>query len=466
MEGKVLLEKANFKAVSTDLAFESAKVLIVDGFIYLYGSVQLLKGKKKGFIPGDKAKKLPYIFKLNKKGEVIKEIKFADITLEKLGNLSYNKEDQLMLTGSLSQKESGKYFFLRIPTTLDKELLVLEKFDNEGVNEGVDLIALEGGEVLLLGNNKRKGARTFDVFLNKVDRYGKPKWETPWFHGSKYEEKGIQLLQKEDQSLWVCGIKDDGKGFKSDFNFWFLCIDKAKKVKQTTRALNQVVVTSKQKQTSFSLNKANQLSLSYQIQNKSQLTKVKLQMVCLNCPSKLEFEKEQQIVNLKPASDKTINLTIAAGKKINYGLNTLVINFLNTANQVVFEETVEVQIKDMEKQPFDLVKTTFESQGNNNIISNKKETVLLVEVENKSKRTYKQVKLKFEEQEDMTMLSFNFFEEKEWKAGEKKKFKIKFIPDKVIPISRFSMEAFILFGKNSRHICPLVIKPKELKNKI
>jgi len=112
--------------------------------------------------------------------------------------------------------------------------MVLKKFGEEGINEGMDLVALEGGEILLLGNSKQRGSRTSDVFLNKIDRYGDPAWETPWLYGSKYAEKGIQLLQKEDESLWICGLKDNGKGLSSNDNFWFLCIEEKGKTKQTT----------------------------------------------------------------------------------------------------------------------------------------------------------------------------------------------------------------------------------------
>ncbi len=461
LEGRVLMEKANYRKPSTDLAFQSAEILIQNQFIYIYGSIRILHKKTKSFRSKSGIKKIPYLFKLDKQGALLKEVKFLDIALEKTGKIAQDQEGQLIVTGTLSHDEKGKYFFLRIPPSLDKSLLILEKFGEQGDdNEGIDLVALEGGEILLLGNSKYNGSRTFDIFLNKINRYGESKWKVPWLHGSKYDERSIQFIQKEDQSLWIAGLKNSGKGFKSDFNFWFLCVGKQRKSKQTIEELNKIDIKSQQSKTSFLVNRIEHVSLKYKLKNKhlNQAIKIKIQSICTDCPSNLDLSQQQKTINILAGKTQTIDLLIETNRKTKYGDNTLTINFFNDANQIIFQENLVLQIINTEQQPFELVNSSF-NNGNNMIVEGETVTLIMT-FKNKSKRDYKQVKLRLEEQEDMILLGVNHFEEQIWKSGAEKTFKLKFIPDKTIQVNRFSMNAFILFGKKSTQITPFLIDPK------
>jgi len=184
---------------------------------------------------------------------------------------------------------------------------------------------------------------------------------------------------------------------------------------------------------------------------------IKTQVRCEDCPSNFDFSKQNKTINIQPKATQFFDLIIAPNKRDKYGTYSLKINFFNNANQSIYKEQLEIHIIDIEKQPFELVKASLEDI-NSDLIPKEKETLLTIVVENKANRNYKKVKLNFEEQKEMTILGLTYFEETTWKAGEKKKFKLKFTLDNPTEISRFSMEAFILFGRKLENIYPFSIK--------
>ena len=456
-EGNFLSKKQRFRKKSKDYFFKSANLLMTKKGYFVYGTALILKGKK-SLLPSDDDYKVPYLLRLNKQGDVVDQVVFLDLKISNTGNITEGYNKQLIMTGTLSGDDKGKYFFIRISKDLNKKGMVLTKKGSKGLNEGVFLLTLDNNELLVMGNTTapKIGGRTFNVFLDKLDQYGNSLWNEPWTFGGKHQELGSQLIQKKNGEIWISATQEKDREQTSLLN---LCVKKAEKNTVPITDLKKIIVSSN------SINKKIQIApdetykLEYKIRNERNYAaaNLKLELSCLTCPSLLDFKKQQDIKLLMTNHSKKLTGTIKAKKKSSPGSNEIRVRFLNQGNQIIFEEVITVEVFNRKLAPFELIGTAINSTEGT-AFRPQEEAVLTISFCNKSKFSYRDVQLKIDLQENITINDPTAFIVDHWKANETKTFKLKLTAGKEFQPRLFEANAFIRFRK--KILIPFLIKPE------
>jgi len=455
LAGNVVSKNNQFRKQSNDFRFQSAKLLITDEAMFVYGAALVLSGKP-SLLPSEDAYSVPYLLKLNKKGELIKQTLFLDLEIETVGNISKGYNDHLMMIGTLAGKE--KYYFLRIPKDLDKSKMVLTKNGTTGSHIGIDMIALANGKTLVMGNTNayEKGGRTLNIFLNKLDQYGQAIWSKPWIFGGRYEERGVQLIEGKNKSIWISGIHETGK---MTADLLALCIGEPVEEEESFHDLKRIKIEPKNSNKNIQLAPKEVHVLSYQLLNErtQSVSGLEMEMTCIDCPSHLIFPSKQIIPSLNAQQTLLISKKIKTKRKVIPGTNKIQVRFFNKANQLVFEEVILIEIVKNEAQPFVLYATRINSIDTTNFRPGK-EAVMLVSFKSGSKATRRNISLKFDFPEQVVIDDATSFTIDTWGRNEVKMFKLKFTPEKSIQPRLFEVKAFIRFGKDE--VTPFVIKPQ------
>lgn len=448
LKGNVLSKNKQFRKESNDYLFQSARLLLQDDAFFVFGTALVLGGRE-SLLPSDDDYKVPYLLKLDTNGALVEEILFLDLKVEKTGNITRGNNDQLIMVGTMDKSEKGKYFFLRISKHLDKSGMVLSKNGHAGFNEAVDLIALDNEEILVLGNTTgcEKGGRTFNIFLSKLDQYGKTKWDKPWYFGGKYEEQATQIIEKKNKSIWISAIHTNGK---QKSNLLSLCVKEPVSNKRLVQDLEKITITSLTQNKCIQLYSEDQHDLVYELINEGikDVTDLRMESLCLDCPSQFDFISNKINDPIRSGQNQQLILQVKVKRKSESGFNKVQVRFFNQANQLVFSEVIRVDVVNLRDKPFALSSARISSL-NGGAFRPQEEAVLTVFLKNRSDRTYRSVKLKFELPVDVTINEPTSFSIDTWEASEMKIFKIKLTAGKDVKPRFFELNAFLRYGKNN-----------------
>jgi len=446
LKGNKIHQQNRYRTSSKDIIFKTAKILVEQDKIYVYGIAELLGGINPRIRSKKKSKTAPYLLQLNKNGVLEHRILFSDLQVVKGGGIVF-KNNHLYLTGTLRQKQKDHFFFIRIPKNFDKSLMVLSINDKIGFSEGIDLLPLQNNNFLIVGNGSKhkKGSRSLNITINKIDQFGYVQWESPWIYEGKGKQEVQQIIQKKDRSIWVCGSKNNGNKLKADMDFTFLNIG------QQTLLLNDdksILINRLTQKDNLLIKPREEIKLDYELNNKSHKNYAKLQIevTCKDCPQKLILPTIKTIPILSKQNKIKHQISIKANRIKEEQTNEITVRFFTKNRQLLYEENILITSTNISHTPFEVSNTHLILSASEN--QSELQAQLVVELKNNSRKFSRNVHLRFDESTDITLYSPAVFQFKYWPVNEKKIIKLDFATPKNIHPSQINWSAYIAYRKD------------------
>ncbi len=235
-DGNKLVERLfdrNLPDAITKLEIQKARPLLLNGAYYLYGGGNL----------NGKEEEMPYVVKLDAEATVLEAVSFPDVHATMTGQLSYLGDGWLGLTGAVQEGTSEDYFFIKLDTTLNKNTHKYQSLKSSRKDEiGAEVLRVEDQLYYLFGQftSKTTQAAKSDFFVARLNAEGLALDEKDVFfkHGSsfsnKFEERALRLLRKTDNTIWLCGTRNNGNEFVTNFDFWFAQLETPKNLLEET----------------------------------------------------------------------------------------------------------------------------------------------------------------------------------------------------------------------------------------
>jgi hypothetical protein len=215
---KVLEPKLQDKLLD-NLPILSAKILLSEGMLFLYGTADL----------GEKQE--AYLLKMDTKGRIIKLLIFGDYDITQTGQIGRLDAEWLLLPCSLRK---GKIYSdlacIRVDTSLDKTLARFESVEGYRDRHAIEVQSFAPGQYYLFGHATANSADASNhnfciATLNSEGLFANDKKNELSNFGTRFEETAVRCIKTSDGSLWLCGNTATGFNLKSQSDFWFGRLD-------------------------------------------------------------------------------------------------------------------------------------------------------------------------------------------------------------------------------------------------
>ena len=205
------------------LPVKTAKMLFVDGSIYIFGAAEY--GKESSH---------PFVLKLSPSGQLVQQpVIFNDYNIAQTGQITRLNSEWLLFPCSARQgKIKSDLAILKMDTALTKNTASFDVFEAYGDDNAIEIQPYEPGRFYVFGNttSHKTGATKHDFCLLKVNSEGHfykdtQKEDEPFFTGTPFEDTPVRFIRTAEGKMWLCGTVTKGTDLGTNTDFWFGCLN-------------------------------------------------------------------------------------------------------------------------------------------------------------------------------------------------------------------------------------------------
>lgn len=435
---RVQYEKELGKQVTT------ARMRYQNESIYIFAAAKLGKNQQ-----------MPVFVKISQTGVFQKYVPLPDNNVVMTGNFIPLGRGKFLATGSVKNGlDRGDIFLLKLDEDMTKDgCIFYNNFHDHGYDEGVDLVKLSGNQFYVVGSSSSQstGSNTnnFAAWLLKGD--GSMADPKGWYFGNKLEERGCQLLQKNDGSLWLFGTKDVGSQWGANDNFYVACLQKgAEKEPDPTEATPVAVIkavgkgfVSKSDSPLLHSNEKGHLVFDLQNEGKETVEGLWATVRCADCGSGIFVPDTLQIKPVEASTIRQLTIPIIAGQLGETRQNQVTVAIFDQRGKMLQSVKGQFESEKLKMLNFKLIESRFSCNGEEKIQKGRPVKFCL-EIENTGDMDARDLQLTFSVPERVNYQGAYEFSTPVLLQKGRKKYDIVLLPEAQLLGSELVLDAFLI----------------------